>query len=118
RVILDEPVLVAQEDDEEAEASLRVQSIDLRLAWLPLLERRIAIESLVVRGLDLVVTRKADGLVLPSILRSRAETDEQGPEESSAEPAEAGAFALDLRALRLADARVQIHDRTFEPPLT
>ncbi|MEZ4280738.1 MAG: AsmA family protein [Myxococcota bacterium] len=121
RVILDEPVLVAQEASEPADASVRVQSIDLRLAWLPLLERRIAVESLVLRGLDLVVTRTAEGLVLPEILRQGAgDAAEEAPGEAEEAPDSAGApdtFVLDLRALRLADARILVRDRTFESPL-
>jgi uncharacterized protein involved in outer membrane biogenesis len=43
RVILEEPRLVGQDESAATEASIRAQAIDLRLAWLPLLERRVAI---------------------------------------------------------------------------
>lgn len=114
RVILEEPVLVGQDESTGAEASIRAQAIDLRLAWLPLLERRIAIESLVLYGIELVATRTPDGLVLPEVLRRGERSGEEKPAAGSDE---SGTFALDLRALQVDDARILVHDRTFEPPV-
>lgn len=115
RVILEEPRLVGQDESAATEASIRAQAIDLRLAWLPLLERRVAIESLVLHGVDLVATRTPEGLVLPEVLRAGARTDEAPPEADAAD--ESGVFALDLRELRLEEARVLVHDRTLTPPV-
>lgn len=112
RVILDEPVLVGQDESVDSAASIRAQAIDLRLAWLPLLERRIAIESLVLHGVDLVATRTPDGFVLPEIARRQPATEEKQDDASGD-----SAFVLDLRELRLDDARVLVHDRTLSPPV-
>lgn len=111
-MILDSPVLVGQNESADSPASVRAQAIDLRLAWLPLLERRIAIESLVLHGVVLVATRTADGFVLPEIVGPQPT-----PEEKQEDTPSDGTFALDLRELRLDDARVVVHDRTLEPPV-
>ncbi len=118
RVTLDEPVLVGQDVSAESAASVRAQAIDLRISLFPLLERRIAIESLVLHGVALVVTRTPDGFVLPDIAR-RAAQPEDGADESSGEDPAAGdgAFVLDLRELRLDEGRVLVRDRALSPPV-
>ncbi|MBY0400451.1 DUF748 domain-containing protein, partial [Myxococcota bacterium] len=119
RVTLEGPSLVGQDASAEAEASIRAEAIDLRLSLLPLLERRIAVDSLVLRGIALVVTRTPEGLILPEVLRNaskRADGDDPASEDESGAEAE-GAFTLDLRALRITDSRVLIHDRTLDPAI-
>ena len=99
RVTLDEPVLVGQDVSAESAASIRAQAIDLRLSLLPLLERRIAIESLVLRAVALVVTRTPDGFVLPEIARRAAQPADAADDTPGDDPsARDGAFVLDLRA--------------------
>lgn len=131
RVVIESPVLVGQSKDVEGTASIRADAIDLRLSLLPLLKRRVAVDSLVLRGVAVVATRTSDGWVFPEIVErmsAQAEAaeaadarvaDGAGAEGGRArEPGgEADAFTLDLRSLRIEDGRVVVHDRTFEPAL-
>lgn len=116
RVTLEAPVLVGQNASPEAAASVRAEAVDLRLSLWPLLERRIAIDSLVLRGVSLVATRTPEGLILPEIGRGAAEEAEADDALASTGEGDE-AFTLDLRELRLTDGRVLLHDRTLEPPV-
>ncbi|MFO0691318.1 MAG: DUF748 domain-containing protein [Myxococcota bacterium] len=118
RVTLEAPVIVGQNPSPEAVAGIRADAIDLRLSLWPLLERRIAIDSLVLRGVSLVATRTPDGLILPEVARRAAEPGdgEAAGTGSDADRAD-DAFSLDLRALRITDGRVLLHDRTLTPPV-
>lgn len=113
RVILVEPVLVGQDVSPQAPASLRVATIDLRLGLWPLFERRIEIRSLTVRGLDVVVSRAAEGIVLPAVVERLIGEDDASEDE----PTDRGAFGLDVRALEIADGRILVHDRILSPSI-
>ncbi|MEZ4332996.1 MAG: DUF748 domain-containing protein [Myxococcota bacterium] len=132
RVVVESPVLVGQAAQSEATASVRADAIDLRLSLWPLLERRVAVESLVLRGVALTATRTAEGWILPEIARrvaedargdggtssGAAESDEvEGgdAEATGASGAGSEAFALDLRVLRVEAGSVLVHDRTTDP---
>ena len=112
RVVLEEPVLVGQPESPEAAASVRAEAIDLRLSLLPLFQRRIAIDSLVLHGVELVVSRTSEGFVLPSFGGG-------APDAGDAAGHDGGdrSFALDLRELRIEDGRALVHDRTLSPPV-
>ncbi|MBK7949367.1 MAG: DUF748 domain-containing protein [Deltaproteobacteria bacterium] len=119
RVTLEAPVLVGQNTSPEATASVRADAIDLRLSLWPLLERRIAVDSLVLHGVVLVATRTPEGLILPEIARAASKTGDEAEADSAAtrgDPAD-DAFTLDLRALRIVDGRVLLYDRTLTPPV-
>ena len=64
RLVIESPVLRSAVADEQ-QARLSAESIDLRLAWWRLVEWRIAVDSLVIHGAELVLTRTDEGLVLP-----------------------------------------------------
>jgi hypothetical protein len=90
---------------------LEAKSISLRLALLPLLVRKLAIDSLVVDGATLHVARSRKGLDLPT---------PHGP-GSAPEAAPAGDGAkLDLavRSVRLRDSKLVLDDRAVSPPVT
>lgn len=119
RVTLEAPVLVGQNTSPEAAASVRADAIDLRLSLWPLLERRIAVDSLVLHGVVLVATRTPEGLILPEIARNASKAGDEAEADSGAtagDPAD-DAFSVDLRALRIVDGRVLLHDRTLTPPI-
>lgn len=118
RVMLEGPRLVEQDVSAASPAHVQADGIDLRLALWPLLERRIEIQSLALRSVALVVTRNADGFVLPEVFAtarrggsSDAETDADADEDAR------GGLALDVRSVVLEDARVVVRDRAQEPPV-
>lgn len=133
RVVIESPALVGEKQDADGAASIRADAIDLRLSLLPLLERRLAVDSLVLRGVEVVATRTAEGLILPEVVQRMSDpgraADGGDSSEREAEDAAGGAaapgapetgvgadaFTLDLRSLRIEDGRVLVHDRTFEP---
>lgn len=113
RLIVQEPVLLAESVDREA-ASLSAQSVDLRLSKRAILARRIEVDSLVLRGVELVVTRTADGFVLPLQDEPAKEESEAAPAPPDPPPGEASKeFELAVRRFALADSRLIIHDQTL-----
>lgn len=90
---------------------LEARRVDFRLALLPLLARTVVIDSLEVVGVTLRMVRTADGVSLPG-----AAVPVPGAEPPAAEPA-AAPVALAVRALYLSDARVELEDRSLQPPV-
>jgi hypothetical protein len=138
RLTIQAPVIVADEAQRE-EARLSADAIDLRLSALALLQRRVQVDSLVLSGVELVVTRTPDGFVLPIASAetpaeieaggARGEGEAEGARGSGAQdgdattggedPATAGEAALELAVRRfvIRDGRVVVRDRTLPRPL-
>ncbi|MHA7839759.1 MAG: AsmA family protein, partial [bacterium] len=139
RLVLESPMLVATGGDAEA-ARLTADSVDLRLATWPLLQRRIAVDSLVLRGLEIVVTRTPEGWQIPIDSGAPSGSEPDAPSSmsppmpsgtpaptpsdtpsdalaptSSAEAKEEGAgtsaFTLDLRRVLITESRIVVRDR-------
>ncbi|MCP5070844.1 MAG: AsmA family protein [bacterium] len=100
----------------EGEASISAERIGLRIAWLPLLVRKIVIESIDVEGPSLQVLRTSDGFVLPFSPQEEEEEEIPEPDAPREETPRSEGFELLLRGVRIADATVTIEDRTLEPP--
>ncbi len=106
----------------DAAPLLEAEAVSLRLALLPLLARSLAIDSLVVEGATLRLTRTRNGFDLPT-LRSPAQGDAAPDREPPREGAGADASpdtALDLavRSVRLRDSTVVLEDRSVSPAVT
>jgi hypothetical protein len=122
RLAINAPVLVAAAGNPE-EARLTAESLDLRLALLPIFARRVQIDSLVLHGVELVVTRTAEGFLLP-IAASEEETPAEANSAESAddsmaveETAEEGAFGLALNRIVISKSRIIVRDRTVPEPI-
>ncbi len=124
RLIIAEPMVLAGSADRE-DARLTAKSIDLRLSALAFLARRIQVDSLVVHGLELVITRTRDGFVLP-IRNGDAETDPaSAPEPATSIPppadgsndADDAAFEIAIRKILISDSRLIVHDQTLPRPI-
>ncbi len=118
RLTLEEPVLEANIADPEG-AQLSAASIDLRLSAAALLRRQVEVESLVFKGIELVVTRTPEGLVLP-LAPSNPSTRSPASAGTSEVPLsqeEGGELGLALRRLVVEEARIVIRDRTLPRPL-
>jgi len=120
RLTLESPVLETPVADAE-DARLAAESIELRLSAMALLERKVEVESLVFRGLELVVTRTPAGLILPvppGDPSPGAPPSAGTPSEPPApDPEDEGGLELSLHRIALEDARLVLRDRTLERPL-
>lgn len=88
---------------------LEADAIALRVALLPLLARAVVVDSLVVEGATLRVTRTRDGLVLPR----PTPTEDAPPEE-----APGGGIDLAVRSVALEDGTLVLRDRAVSPETT
>lgn len=126
RLTIEGPVLVAAPEARD-EARLTADAVDLRLSALALLERRVEVESLVFSGVELVVTRTPEGLVLPIAPPEAAPADaSEGPDAAPAPPPDGPAPAPDeetaplelaMRRFVIEDSRLVVRDRAQGPPL-
>ena len=110
------PVLSAASGTPDDSLFYTASSIDLRLAILPIFQSRIEVASLVVHGAEIVVTRTAEGFLLPPALMSPAA--ERGISETSTDVTDASedsAFDLAIRRVVVSDSRIIIRDRTLSP---
>lgn len=87
-------------------------SIDLRIALLPLLKWIVLIDSLDIDGVEIEVIRTADGFELP------IPPPAPGGAEAVAPEAEGEAVAMAIRSVRVTNGRVSIVDRSVSPPTT
>ncbi len=103
-----------QLEDPGGEAPLGADRVALRIAWLPLLARKIVVERVDVEGPEVTVLRTDAGFTLP--LRP-PEREAPGPPTANQEPAgeQGGGFDLLVRRVRVAGARVTLEDRTLQP---
>ncbi len=117
RLTINQPALIAMARNSE-DARLTAKSADLRLALLPIFERRIEVDSLVLHGVELTMTRTSEGLVLPfgreeiGIVASNA----FAPVISQTAP-EQTPFALRLRSVVVSESRIILRDRSLERPI-
>ena len=130
RLIVQQPVLQDESVDRD-EASLSARSVDLRLSARALLAQRIEVDSLVLRGVELVVTRTPEGFVLPLQQEPPTEPpteDGEGETARSDPPAPDGSDASDtsdtsdelelaIRRFALEDSRLIVHDRALPRPI-
>ncbi|MCA9504224.1 MAG: DUF748 domain-containing protein [Myxococcales bacterium] len=135
RLVIESPRIESeggQTDASRPASRLRADAIDLRMAWLPLLQRRVEVDSLVFRGLDLVVTRTADGFELPVGGAGRegdASSSPDSPDTTADEgatspaPAPGGApvdgadLGVALRRFVIEGGRIVVVDRTLAHPI-
>jgi hypothetical protein len=112
RITINQPALVTMTGNAE-DARLTAKSADLRLALLPIFERRIEVDSLVLHGVELAVTRTSEGLVWPFV---REEIDTVA--SSAFAPAiSQTAFALRLRSVVVSESRIILRDHSLERPV-
>jgi hypothetical protein len=112
RITINQPALVTTTGNSE-DARLRAKSADLRLALLPIFERRIEVDSLVLHGVELAVTRTSEGLVWPFV---REEIDTVA--SSAFAPAiSQTAFALRVRSVVVSESRIILRDHSLEKPI-
>lgn len=117
RLMVVQPILLASTGNSE-DARVTAESVDLRLDLLPLFVGRIQIESLVLRGVDLVVTRMPDGFILPVSLPGAASGETIGDDVGAAEEGSPNETAgLDIRRIVISDSRVLIRDRISSQPV-
>ncbi|MFK7896975.1 MAG: AsmA-like C-terminal region-containing protein [Myxococcota bacterium] len=124
RVILDS-LVVGSVAGGGADARVSASAVDLRFSLWPLLSRRLEMGSLMIRGLDLVVTRTDAGWVLPFGVAGEegavgetgsdpaAEGDASGGALDSGATA-GGALALTLGRIQLSDAVIRLRDRALD----
>jgi len=116
RLTIRAPVLVAASGDPE-NARLTAESVELRLALMPIFARRIQVDSLVFHGLELVVTRTPEGVLLP--LAAGEDADAASPDGPAvdAQTAQGKAFDLALRRITVSKGRILVRDRTHPRPI-
>ena len=118
RLTLLDPVLTAANANPE-DARLTADSIDLRLAIIPIFLSRIEVASLAIRGAEIVVIRTPEGLRLPFSTGS-AEPNSVGKGEAGTEGEASGegdssSFDLAIRSVTISDSRIILRDRTLSP---
>ena len=103
---------------------LEAREIALRVALLPLLFRTVVVDSLLVEGATLRLTRTSDGIALPSPPVADAagggegtqpaplDADQGSPSDGGGE---SGSVDLAVRELRLRDTTLQLLDRAVSP---
>ncbi len=117
RLMVHQPVLLAPTGNPE-DARVTAESVDLRLELLPLFVGRIQVESLVLRGVDLVVTRMPDGFILPVSHTGAASDETNGDDVAASQEGSPNEIAsLDLRRIVISDSRVLIRDRISSQPV-
>lgn len=101
---------------------LEAREIGLRIALLPLLFRSVVVDSLVVEGATLRLTRTADGIALPEpkpktggVERGAAAGGAGGEESGGAGEDGGSGFALAVREVDLRDSSVELTDRAVRP---
>jgi len=126
RLIVSEPTLLAASTTRE-DARLTADSVDLRLSAMAFLKRRVQVDSLELKGVELVITRTSEGFILPL---SKEDGAAEAAEESNSapssiasdesEPPEAeddGKFELAIRRFLISDSRLIVRDQTLTPPV-
>lgn len=133
RLIIKEPVLLAEKANRE-DASLTATSIDFRLSLPAMLDRRVEVDSLVLHGVELVVTRTQDGFILPlangleseggkgsarGVVDSNPEVSEvsEVPEMPEITSSPGDVLVLAFRRFAVTQSRVIVRDRTLPRPI-
>jgi hypothetical protein len=96
----------------QAPPALEAERLALEVAFAPLLNRKLVIDSLVIDGARLRLVRSKDGLELPVPPRV-SEPREVRPEED-----EGMGFSFAIGSLELRGARLLFDDQAVSPPVT
>ena len=117
RLTINAPVLVAATGNPE-DARLTAESLELRLALLPIFVGRVRVESLVMHGVEFVVTRTPEGFLLP-IAEKENDSDATRSDDPAAvdETFEKEVFEVALRRIVISDGRIIVRDRTIPRPI-
>ena len=105
-------------DTEKAPPLLEAKSISLRLALLPLLERTLAVDSLVVDGASLRLTRTKSGIELPTASRGAAGAAKPEAGRGGEGGGSGSGVSVAVRGLSLRDSTLVLVDRSVEPAVT
>lgn len=119
RLALSEPRVAGARAGEPA--ALEARSVDLRLELLPLLLRSVVVDSLVVEGVTLRLTRTAQGFELPIEPPAPAAAgapSRPGGQAATPTSAEPSPLRLAIRSLRLVDSSLILEDRSLPRPVT
>lgn len=127
-LVVVEPAIAGARPEEPPFA--RADRVALRVALLPLLARRVVVDSLVVDGAAVHLVRTAEGLELPRPAPRAArkppagtappapdETAPPAPDETGARGAD-GRLAIAVRSVALRDSGVVLDDRAVSPAVT
>lgn len=110
RLVVESPAVRAPGAEEPA---LAADAVALRVSLLPLLVGAVVVDSLRVDGARVHLERTDAGVGVPGLF---PEEPEEPPQPPSAEPsAPEEELRLAVRRVDLADARVELVDRTLEP---
>jgi len=118
RLTISDPILVAEATNRD-QARLTAAKVDLRLSAMALLRNKLQVDSLVLSGVELIVTRTPEGLILP--ISTGPEEGEVIDPDSSPSPGspqetpdvEEDALQLDLRRFVIEDSRIVVRDETL-----
>jgi AsmA protein len=89
----------------------KVEELDLKVGLLPLLDRRIEVATVVLRGLGLNLARDETGRNNWDDLAERAQAPAQDTDVKDADTGDGAGFALAVQGIEVEDARVVWHDR-------
>jgi len=117
RLTISKPVITAA-TRHPGDASLTAESVDLRLALLPIFSGRVQVDSLVLHGVELVVTRTAEGFLLPIAEKDEDSDPTSLDDRASVDDAqESEDFEFALSRIEISESRIIIRDRTLSRPL-
>jgi hypothetical protein len=109
----------------DAAPLLEAERVSLRVALLPLLTGSVAVDSFVVEGATLRLTRTREGFDLPTLGSPEPDAPTPAGEPPAGEPSagsdDAGSDAavdLAVRRVRLRDSTVVLEDRSVSPAVT
>ena len=118
RLTISDPVLIAEATNRD-QARLTAAKVDLRLSAMALLQNKLQVDSLVLSGVELIVTRTPEGLILP-ISAGPEEGEAIGPDSLPSPRSPQGtpdvkeeALQLALRRFVIEDSRIVVRDETL-----
>ncbi|NQZ96402.1 MAG: AsmA family protein [Myxococcales bacterium] len=94
---------------------VELESLALRIATRPLLDRRVIIDSLVAEGATLRLRRTADGFQWPAPPERTA--DERPADASQPVPSAPPSFSIAVREVRIRRSKIVLRDEATTPPL-
>ncbi|RAU23845.1 hypothetical protein CU669_01815 [Paramagnetospirillum kuznetsovii] len=94
-------------------ASLGVKDVTLRFRWAPLLSKRVVIDRVVLAGVEIHVTRRADGkgFIIDGLPMAVAESAPEAPDGST--PDGSTPWGFDVASLELTDSSLLLTDGAF-----
>jgi hypothetical protein len=94
---------------------LRAERVALEVALLPLLSRAVLVDEVVVRGVELTLTRTKQGIALPIGPPLEQVPGERGAASGRAAGEAAGGVSIAVREVRIEDSKLTLLDRTVHP---